>query len=273
MTGTGEKQLTHGGTEKYFYRINRGTLKNTKDFIFGIHPILEAIKAGREINKIMLRKGIKTESIASLLKFIKQYDIPYQYVPVEKLNRITRANHQGVIAYLSVIDYKNIEEIVQRTYEDGRDPFVMVLDQITDVRNFGAIARTAECAGVDAIIIPQKGSVSITPDAIKTSAGALTRLAICRSSDLASTIRMLKSLGLIVVAVTEHASEYYHITNLLGPIALVMGSEQKGISKSLVEYSDKQVKIPMHGKIQSLNVSVASGILCYEVVRQRLQTI
>lgn len=244
-------------------------MKKTKDYIFGIHPVLEALKAGREMNKILFRKGLKNDTFTALFKLVRQYNIPFQYVPVEKLNRITNANHQGIIAFLSLIEYKNIEEIVQRTYENGRDPFVLVLDHITDVRNFGAIARTAECAGVDAIIIPQKGSVSITPDAIKTSAGALNRLAICRSADLASTIQLLRSSGLSVIAVTEHADQFYHTINLLGPIVLIMGSEQKGISNSLLKNSDSLVKIPLHGKIESLNVGVASGVICFEVVRQR----
>jgi 23S rRNA (guanosine2251-2'-O)-methyltransferase len=253
-----------------FIGLKEETVKNTKDYIFGIHPVLEAVKAGREMNKILFRKGVNNESFASLFKLIRENNIPFQYVPVEKLNRITRANHQGVIAYLSLIEYKNIEEIVQSTYENGRDPFIMILDQITDVRNFGAIARTAECAGIDAIIIPQKGSVSITPDAIKTSAGALNRLAICRSADLASTIRLLKSSGLMIVAVSEHAEDFYHTTNLLGPIALILGSEEKGISQSILKDADTLVKIPMLGEIESLNVSVASGILSFEIVRQRM---
>lgn len=223
------------------------------------------------MNKILFRKGIRSESVNTLFNLVRQYNIPFQYVPVEKLNRITQANHQGVIAFLSLVEYKNIEELVQRAYEDGRDPFIIVLDQITDVRNFGAIARTAECAGIDAIVIPQKGSVTITPDAIKTSAGALNRLAICRSANMASTVQFLKNSGLLLVAVTEHASELYHTTNLLGPIALIMGSEDKGINKALLKSSDKLVAIPMNGKIESLNVSVAAGILSYEVLRQRMQ--
>jgi 23S rRNA (guanosine2251-2'-O)-methyltransferase len=247
-------------------------LKKDKNYIFGIHPVSEAIKSGREMNKILFRQGLKNDSVSALFKLVRQYNIPFQYVPIEKLNRITTANHQGVIAFLSLIEYKNIEEIVQRTYEDGRDPFVLVLDQITDVRNFGAIARTAECAGVDAIIIPQKGSVSITPDAIRTSAGALNRLAICRSTDLVSTIQLLRSSGLSAIAVTEHTDQFYYTINLLGPIALIMGSEEKGISNSLLKISDRLVKIPMYGKIESLNVGVAAGILCYEVVRQRMHT-
>ena len=246
-------------------------MKKSKDYIFGIHSVQEAIKSGRELNKILFRKGIRNESVSTLFNLVRQHNIPFQYVPVEKLNRITQANHQGVIAFLSLVEYKNIEEIITRTFEEGRDPFILLLDQITDVRNFGAIARTAECAGIDAIVIPQKGSVSITPDAIKTSAGALNRLAICRSENLATTTQLLKNSGLLPVAVTEHASEFYHTTNLLGPIALIMGSEEKGISSALLKAADKLVSIPMKGKIESLNVSVAAGILCFEVVRQRMQ--
>jgi 23S rRNA (guanosine2251-2'-O)-methyltransferase len=245
-------------------------LKNSKDIVFGIHPVLEAIKSGREINKILLRKGIKNEAFASLFKVIREYTIPFQYVPVEKLNRMSNANHQGVIAMLSLIEYKSVEEIIQRTFEEGRDPFVLVLDQITDVRNFGAIARSAECAGADAIVISQKGSVSITPDAVKTSAGALNKLAICRSADLAATVKLIKDSGLQVVAATEHTDNFYYTSSLLGPIALILGSEEKGISASLLKISDQLVKIPMKGTIGSLNVSVACGILCFEIVRQRM---
>jgi len=248
------------------------TLKNSKDYIFGIHPVLEAIKAGRDMNKILLRKGVKSEVFTSLQKLIRQNNIPFQYVPIEKLNRITRANHQGVIAFLSLIEYKNIEEIIQRTYEEGREPFILVLDQITDVRNFGAIVRTAECAGIDAIVIPQKGSVSISADAVKTSAGALSRLAICRTSNLIATAQYLRNSGLKLVAATEHTNNFYYTANLLGPIALIMGSEQTGISKPLLKEADDLVVIPLQGEIESLNVSVAAGILCFEVVRQRVLT-
>ena len=168
--------------------------KSSEQIVFGIHPVAEAINSGKELNKVLIRKGVKGEAFNMLFQKIRDRGIPYQFVPVEKLNRLTRSNHQGVIALLSLIEYKNLEEIIQRTFEEGRDPLILVLDRITDVRNFGAIARTAECAGVDAIIVPERESVTITPDAIKTSAGALNRIAVSRKRDLKEAIKYLTPL-------------------------------------------------------------------------------
>lgn len=243
---------------------------NTKQLVFGFHPVAEAINSGKEINKILIRKGSQGENINDLFQKIRDMGIPYQFVPVEKLNRVTQGNHQGIIAFLSLIEYKNLEEIVQRSYEAGRDPFILVLDRITDVRNFGAIARTAECAGVDVIVVPEKESVAVTPDAIKTSAGALNRIDVARRKNLAETVQYLHESGIQVVAVTEKADEYYYRSELTGPLALIMGAEDTGISKTLLEMSDKQVKIPMPGTVESLNVSVACGILLFEAVKQRI---
>lgn len=242
---------------------------NTTHLIFGFHPLAEAINAGREIHKVYIKKGLKNEHFVTLLQKIRENGIPYQYVPVEKMNRLVRGNHQGVIAQLSLIEYKNLEEIIQRTFEDGRDPFIIILDRITDVRNFGAIARTAECAGVDAIIVPEKGSVCITPDAFKTSAGALNRIAVSRSKDLKSTLKFLKESGMKVIAASEEAPDIYFETDLSGPVAILVGSEDSGIDITLKKAADAYVRIPMKGSIESLNVSVAFGIIAYEVLRQR----
>jgi 23S rRNA (guanosine2251-2'-O)-methyltransferase len=250
-------------------RLIKNNLKASKNQIFGIHPVIEAIKAGREIDRVFLRKGARNESFTQILSLVRQFNIPFQYVPVEKLNRITGGNHQGIIAQLSLIEYKHIEEIVQRTFETGKDPFIAVLDRITDTRNFGAIARTAEGAGIDALVIAEKGAASITPDAIKTSAGALIRLAICRTSNLENTVQYLKDSGIAIVSATEKASENFYTSNLLGPVALVMGSEEDGISPAILKLSDKRIKIPMQGNLESLNVGVAFGILSFEIVRQR----
>lgn len=230
----------------------------------------EAINSGKEINKILIRTGSKGENLNELFQKIRETGIPYQFVPVEKLNRVTRSNHQGIIAFLSLIEYKSLEEIVQRTFEAGRDPFILILDRITDVRNFGAIARTAECAGVDAIVVPEKESVAVTPDAIKTSAGALNRIDVVRRKSLTETLQYLKESGIRLVAVTEKAQDYYYRSEISGPLALIMGAEDSGISRSLLDLSDSQVKIPLSGTVESLNVSVACGILLFEVVRQRL---
>jgi len=243
---------------------------NTTQYVFGIHPVTEAINSGREINKVFIRKGLKNEPFNDLFQKIRELSIPFQFVPNEKLNSLTGGNHQGIVAVLSTIEYKNLEEIVQRTYEEGRDPFIIVLDRITDVRNFGAIARTAECAGVDAIVVPEKGSVTVTPDAIKTSAGALNRVAVCRRKDMVETIRYLKEAGISIAAATEKSSSDYFKADLHGPIALLMGSEESGISSQLLELSDKLIRIPLAGSIESLNVSVACGVIAFEIVRQRI---
>jgi 23S rRNA (guanosine2251-2'-O)-methyltransferase len=246
-------------------------VKKEKDqLIIGIHPISEAISAGKEINKILLRQGLKNENFTALFQLIRDRKIPYQFVPVEKLNRITRANHQGVIALLSLIEYQSIEEVMHSCYEQGRDPFVIVLDHLTDVRNFGAIARTAECVGVDAIVIPSNGSVNVTPDSIKTSAGALNHIQVCRSEDLNATLKYIQESGLTVIAATEKAEVLYFNADLKGPIALVMGSEDSGINPIILKMADKLIKIPLLGEVKSLNVSVACGVIAYEIYRQRI---
>ena len=255
---------------KYIYWNNTQILKqNPIQLLYGLHPVAEAINSGKEINKVLIRRGLKGDLFMSLFARIREEGIPYQYVPVEKLNRTVRGNHQGIVAFLSLIEYKALEEIVQRTFEAGRDPFILVLDRITDVRNFGAVARTAECAGVDLIVIPDKESVSITPDAIKTSAGALNRIAVSRQKDLAEALKYLKESGISLVAVTEKSDNYYFSGELTGPVALLLGAEDTGISKNLLALTDRQVKIPLEGSLESLNVSVACGIVAFEVVRQR----
>jgi 23S rRNA (guanosine2251-2'-O)-methyltransferase len=244
--------------------------KEKEQIIIGIHPLLEAVKAGKEINKVLVKRGLKGESFSILFGEIRKLGIPFQFVPIEKLNGITKANHQGVIAYVSLIEYKNIEEIIRNCFDIGRDPFVIVLDQITDVRNFGAIARTAECAGVDAIVIPSKGSVSITPDALKTSAGALNRIPVCRTLNLLDTVKYLQDSGLTILASTEKAEEKYFDIDLKGPIALIMGDEERGISMDILKISNNMVSIPLKGEVESLNVSVACGIIAFEIVKQRI---
>lgn len=237
--------------------------------IFGIRAVAEAISAGKEVDKILIRKDLSGELAGELFSLIKGSDIVVQRVPQEKLNSITRKNHQGVIAFISPINYQPIEEIVASLYEQGKVPFVLVLDHLTDVRNFGAIARTAECAGVDAIIIPSKGSVSVTADAVKTSAGALMNIPVCRVASLYNTVKYLKSSGLQVLGASEKATKNYTDADMTLPLALVMGAEDKGISTEILSLVDTTVSLPQYGKIASLNVSVAAGVMIYEVLRQR----
>lgn len=242
----------------------------TSDFIYGIHAVLEALDSNPRIDKIFIKRESTGASIETILKLAKESGIPVQRVPVEKLNRLTHGQHQGVVAMVSAITYCKIEEVVETLQNDGCLPFILVLDSITDVRNFGAIARTAECAGVDAIVIPDRGSVSVGADAVKTSAGALLRIPVCRVPNLAHTVTYLQEKGYNLVAVSEKASENYTQADYCQPVALVMGAEDKGIAPHIFKACNMKVSIPMFGKIESLNVSVAAAVLMYEVVRQRL---
>jgi len=241
-----------------------------EDYIYGIRAVIEAIDAGKEIDKIFIKKDLHGELIADLMNRIRQMRIPTQRVPIERINRITRKNHQGVVAMLSAVTYHRLDHLVPALYEDGVLPFMVLLDGITDVRNFGAIARTCECAGVDAIIIPEHGSVSVGGDAIKTSAGALHRIPVCRERSMPNAIKFLHDNGYKVVAASEKVDINYTQEDYTGPVAIVMGAEDVGISPEVLRQCDTMVSIPMMGHIGSLNVSVAAGVLMYEVVRQRL---
>jgi len=240
-----------------------------EQMIFGIRPVLEALEAGKEVDKILLQKGLKGDLFHEVLNLSRQLDIPIQTVPIDRLNRVTRKNHQGVVAFLSQISYHNLEQLMPTVYESGKIPLVLILDHITDVRNFGAIARTAECTGVDAIVIPSRGAAAINEDAMKTSAGALNVVPVCRAEKLQDAIKYLKASGLKVVAATEKGSMDYDTDDLNVPLCIVMGAEDTGISVELMKLSDSLVKIPQHGKIGSLNVSVAAGVLLFEALRQR----
>lgn len=238
--------------------------------LFGIRPVIEAIKAGKDVEKILIQQGLTGELFNELKNILKESKIPFQYVPVEKLTRVTGKNHQGVIAFVSPVTYQSVENIIPSLYESGKTPLLLILDRITDVRNFGAITRTAECAGVNAIIIPSRGAAQINADALKTSAGALFKIPICRSENLKHTIDFLKESGLQIVSCTEKTNTYYYEVNFKLPTAIVMGSEEDGISEEYLKRSDFKTKIPLIGEIESLNVSVATGIILYEVVKQRL---
>ena len=239
------------------------------EMIFGIRAVIEAVEAGKEIDRLLVKKDLQGELSKELFAAIRGYDIPVQRVPAEKLNRITRKNHQGVIAFIAPVTYQHVENLVPTLFEEGKEPFFVLLDGVTDIRNFGAIARTAECAGVNAVIIPSRNSVSVNADAVKTSAGALHILPVCRENNIASTIRYLKNCGIRIVGATEKAELDYTRARLDGPVCLIMGAEDKGIPQEHLALCDEWVRIPILGQIESLNVSVAAGILIYETVKQR----
>jgi 23S rRNA (guanosine2251-2'-O)-methyltransferase len=238
-------------------------------FIFGIRAVIEAIEAGKEIEKILIQRGIAGELFNQLRKALRGTEIPYQIVPPEKIKRLTSKNHQGVIAFISEIEYFRAEDLLPKVFEEGKTPLVLILDRVTDVRNFGAIARSAECAGVDFIVIPSRGSAQINADAIKTSAGALHRMPVCRENNLKDTINYLKEYGLQVFACHEKTDKLIYDVDLKKPSAIIMGSEENGISGEYLRLSDQSMKIPMPGKTASLNVSVATGIVLFEAIRQR----
>lgn len=243
-----------------------------ENYIYGLRAIIEAVEAGKQIDKVFIKKDLQGELSGALLAVLRQYRILTMRVPVERINRITRKNHQGAIAILSAIEYSRVGVIVPELYEQGRLPLMIALDGVTDVRNFGAIARTAECCGADAIIIPERGSVSVGADAVKTSAGALLRMPVCRERNLAAAIKFLRDNGYRAVAVSEKVDINYTEIDYTAPTVFVMGAEDDGISAEVMHECDTKVSIPMFGQIQSLNVSVAAGIMMYETVRQRLKS-
>jgi len=244
-------------------------MQKEKECIFGIRPVIEAIKAGKQIDRLLIKHGLQGPLFHELMKEVKLHGIAWQIVPVERIELVTRKNHQGVLAWLSLIEYQHISNLLPMIYEKGEDPLVIVLDGVSDVRNFGAIVRTAECMGAHAVIIPEKGSARITPDAIKTSAGALHTLPVCREKSIVRAVSYLKESGLKIISGTERTDIAASEELLTGPSALIMGSEDKGISRELLDLSDFRIRIPLSGNISSLNVSVATGILLYEIIRQR----
>lgn len=238
----------------------------TEDLTFGIRSVIEAIKQGKTINKILLQKGLTGELIKELLVLVHKENIVVQKVPVQKLNHMVKKNHQGVIAMISPVAYHQIDWLVQQVYEKGEDPFILILDRVKDVRNFGAIARTAECFGVHAIVIPSKDSALITNDAVKTSAGALFKIPVCKVTSLNAAVDFLKGCGLKIFSCTEKSDTLINKVETTGPKALIMGSEQDGVDSQLIKASDVNFKIPMTGSIASLNVSVACGIAIHKLM-------
>jgi 23S rRNA (guanosine2251-2'-O)-methyltransferase len=242
---------------------------SNNQFIFGIRAIIEAITSGKEIETLYVQRGLTGDLYQELKKVVAEYQISAQFVPVEKLDRMTPKNHQGAVAVISPIIYHRIENIIPEIYEKGEVPLILVLDSVTDVRNMGAIARTAECAGVHAIVVPGKGSAQINADAVKTSAGALYKIPVCRHDNFVQTVKFLQESGLQIVCCTEKTNDYIYKPDYTAPTAIVMGSEDEGIRNELIRTADYLAKIPMFGEIESLNVSVSAGVILYEAIRQR----
>jgi 23S rRNA (guanosine2251-2'-O)-methyltransferase len=249
---------------------NRMMIKRkTDEFIYGTRAILEAIAAGKEIDKLLIQKDLKNELISELIGEASSHRVPYTKVPIDKLNRVTRKNHQGAIAFISAINYASLDNIISEVYQRGEVPLLVILDRITDVRNFGAIARSAECAGAHGIVIPSRGAAQINSDAMKTSAGALNHIPVARSENLKNTIKEIQGNGIQVIALTEKSEELIYSSDLKDPVAILMGSEEDGVSYEYLKLADHKIKLPINGKIDSLNVSVACAIALYEAVRQR----
>jgi len=244
-------------------------MQKESDCIFGLRPVIEAIRAGKQIDRLLVRQGLQGALYHELMTEVRKNNISYQIVPVERIELVTRKNHQGVLAWLSLVEYQHIANLLPMIYEKGEDPLVVVLDGVSDVRNFGAIVRTAECLGAHAVIIPERGSARITADAVKASAGALHSFPVCREKSLVKAVNFLKESGLKVICSEERSASSAGEENLTGPSVLVLGAEDKGISRELLSLADHTVRIPISGNISSLNVSVAAGILIYEVMRQR----
>lgn len=244
--------------------------KTYSNFIIGFRALQEAVQSGKEIDKVLIQKGLKGQLHSEIMHLLKEHNIPWQQVPQEKLDGMTRGNHQGVGAFVSPIGFAFLEEIIPQIFEAGKNPKLILLDGVTDVRNFGAICRSAECQGFDAVIIPEKGSAQINEDAVKTSAGALFHIPLCRVKSVKSAMELLQQSGIQLVGCTEKTEDLLYSVNFELPTCIIMGAEDLGISDEALRKSDRLAKIPMFGQTSSLNVSVAAGIIMYELTRQRL---
>lgn len=241
-----------------------------QEMVYGLRPVMEALEAGRDIERIILREGIeRSEEVSTLQRVARQRGIPVQYVPAMWFSRLGSRTHQGMVAYLSPIEYQNLPEIITSTFERGEDPLLVLADGITDVHNIGAIARTAECVGAHALVVPSRGSAQLGADALKTSAGALSHIAVCRVESIGQTVQFLQTNGLRVFAASETGASVHTHTDLSGPLAVVLGDEYEGVSRDVLRAVDGAVRVPIHGSVESLNVSVTAGVILYEVERQR----
>ena len=237
--------------------------------IYGLRPVIEAIDGDTRIDRVLMQNGLSGPLAGDLKGRIRDKNIPFQFVPVEKLNRLTKGNHQGVVALISPIEFKQAMELIPSLMESDRAPLLLLLDHVTDVRNFGAIVRTAECTGVDAVIIPDHGTAQVGDDAVKTSSGALLRVPICREPNLKTVLNLARQCGLQIVAATEKGATDYLEVDFAKPTLLIMGAEETGISPELLKMADCRAKLPILGQVQSLNVSVAAAVFMYEMLRQR----
>ena len=238
--------------------------------IFGIRAIIEAIQSGKEVDKVFIQKESQGELMHELMKTMKKNNINFAYVPVEKLNRLTSKNHQGAVASISPVTFHNLENLITNVIESGKNPLFLILDQLSDARNFGAIIRTAECTGVNGIIVQKQGSAPVNGDTVKTSAGAVFNVPICKVEHIKDAIYFLQASGIQTVAATEKTENTIFDISFNEPTAIIMGSEDRGVNPSVLKIVDYKAKLPMYGTIESLNVSVACGAFLYEAVRQRL---
>lgn len=240
--------------------------RDDKQVVYGLRPVMEAIGSGQQIERVLIQNGLNSSLLGELRALMKEHDLPFQYVPMEKLNKMTAGNHQGVVAVIAAVKYHSFMDLVETL---GEKALVVLLDHITDVRNMGAIARTAECTGVSALVVPDHGSAAINEDAVKTSSGALLRLPVCREQNLKTVVNLAKQYGFQVVAATEKGAVHYRKVDFAKPTLLIMGNEETGISPELLKMSDVRAKLPIVGEVQSLNVSVAAGVFMYEALEQR----
>lgn len=250
-----------------FTKVSRTRPEET-DFVYGTHAVEETLQSGRPIERVLMQRD-SGPGFTNILKLVKAMNVPITRVPNEKLNGITKRAHQGVICFIATVPFANLEDVVAAAYEEGKDPLIIILDRVTDVRNFGAIARSAECAGATAIVIPMKNSARLGSDAMKTSAGALNYIPVCRVDNLHIAVKDLKNSGVRVVSCTEKAKKTLYETQLSGPLAIILGSEDEGIADNLLHLSNELASIPMAGQVNSLNVSVAAGVAIFETMRQR----
>lgn len=250
----------------------KGGGDDSREIIFGLRPVAEAIRSGKTIDRVLMRNGLVGEGLKEMMTMIRRNRIPVLQVPEVKLNQVAKGNHQGIVAYVSSMAYLSIEELMHRLLQVPSDPLLVMIDRVTDVRNLGAIARTAECAGASAIIIPDKGSARINAESVKASAGALMRIPVCRVPNLYKSAVLLLEKGITLVSATEKGKTPYFEADLTGPVCVILGSEEDGVSPPLLKMSEKIVRIPQYGTIGSLNVSVAAGIVLFEAARQRKST-
>ncbi len=243
-----------------------------RDMLYGLHPIEEALNAGQELERIIMRSGLAGDWVTAVQKTARQRGIPVQMVPAAWFGRLGSRNHQGIVAYRSPIGYTRLDQLIPMLYEQGMEPLIVAADGITDVHNLGAIARTAECVGAHCLLVPSHGSAQIGADTVRTSAGALEHLAVARTDDFTAALRFLQESGVRLVAATEKGGRVFSQATLTVPLCLIMGDEGRGISRDTLALVDEQLRIPIHGAVESLNVSVAAGIILYEIERQRHST-